>query len=543
MIPKNEKAPAANEGDFSNNKLNLNGTKYLSALARLAADPAGPDADLEVCAIAHKYGKTEAQVLADLEKAHGAVIGDPWPPALNLTETSDLCTDAANAQRFAEINGHDLTFIVPWGWYRFTGNRWTEAQQYAARCAQELGASIRDESIREALAANNTELSRSQRDAAQTKAENLLKWAKTSESARSIEAALKLAAAHIYVKAADMDQHRWLLNCSNGTLDLRTGRLRPPRRGDLLTKCTNQPYLPDASCDLWKRTVLAICCGDRELMDYLQRVIGYCLTGDIREQLTFIFNGPGANGKDTFLTKVQQAMGDYAALAAPNLLIESRGERHPTEVADLAGVRLAIASESNEQGRLNEVAVKRFVGSEKLKARMMRQDFFEFDVQFKLVLMTNHRPVIEGSDYGIWRRIHLVPFNATFKGEAQDKALPQKLEKELPGILAWCVQGCLEWQRIGLQPPEIVRLATAQYRADQDVLRDFFDGACRFIPAEQVTAKALYHQYESWCHDNGERPKSAKWLWSKLQERGVSKEKQRMGVLYRGIGLIQQVES
>jgi len=466
---------------------------------------------------------------------------DPWPPSLRLQETSDPCTDAANAQRFAIQYGRDLAHIDPWGWYRFNGTQWTDGRQYADRCAQELGAGIRDESIKLALEANNTELPRSQRDSAQAKAEKTLRWAKVSESAQRIEAAKKLAAAHIYARAADMDRHPWLLNCSNGTLDLTTGELRPPRRSDLITKSTHTPYLPDAKSELWARVVQDICCGNGDLVRYLQRVCGYALTGDVREQIMFLFNGSGSNGKDTFLTAVQHAMGDYAGLAAPNLLIESKSDRHPTEVADLAGVRLAIASESNEKGRLNEVAVKRFVGSEKLKARMMRQDFFEFDVQFKLVLMTNHRPIIEGDDYGIWRRLHLVPFNAIFKGDKRDSTLQAKLDHELPAILRWCVDGCLEWQRIGLAAPDIVKQATAQYRADQDVLRDFFTEKCVFNPQAQVTAKTLYTNYENWSRDNGEHAKSAKWLWPKLQERGVRKEKQNTGALYRGIGLVQGI--
>jgi putative DNA primase/helicase len=467
---------------------------------------------------------------------------DPWPPELRFEETSDPCTDAANAQRFALQFGRDLLFVDPWGWMRWDGNCWREGKQYANRCAQELGAVIRNESIAESVSASNTEMGRSARDSAQKNAEALLKWAKVSESLQRIEAALKLASSHIYVKSSEMDRHPWLLNCANGTLDLHSGELQPARRHDLITKSTHVAYDPAAKCPTFDKAIFDVCCGDRDLVRYLQRLFGYCLTGNNSEQKMFIFNGSGANGKDTTLTAVQHAMGDYAGLAAPGLLIQTHNERHPTEVADLAGMRLAIASESNEQGRLNEVAVKRYVGSEKLKARLMRQDFFDFPVQFKLILMTNHRPVIAGDDYGIWRRLNLVPFNATFKGENRDKNLPTKLDKELPGILRWCVEGCMEWQRAGLDPPEIVRQATDQYKADQDILRDFFAENCVFKPTAQVTSKALFRRYQDWCDDNGERAKSLKWLWPKLQERGVCKERMRDGTLYRGIGLIHAEE-
>jgi putative DNA primase/helicase len=276
-----------------------------------------------------------------------------------------------------------------------------------------------------------------------------------------------------------------------------------------------------------------------ELVRYMQRLFGYCLTGLTTEQVMFILNGSGANGKDTILGRVKKVMGDYAGLAAPSLLMASRGDRHPTETADLFGIRMAIASESNEHGKLNEVLVKQLTGSEKLKARRMRQDFFEFPALFKLILMTNHRPVIEGSDYAIWRRIHLVPFNAVFKkGVNRDDTLPARLDQELPGILRWCVEGCLEWQRIGLQPPEVVKHATAQYKADQDVLSQFFDERCVLKQQAQITAKAFYSAYSDWCSENGERAKSQTWLWPKLEECGIEKDKTRMGINYRGIGLL-----
>jgi putative DNA primase/helicase len=358
-----------------------------------------------------------------------------------------------------------------------------------------------------------------------------------------IEAALKRSVCHMFASAVSMDADSWLLNCTNGTLNLKTVILQPARPQDLITKMASVDYDVEASCALWERTLLSVCCDDLELVRYMQRVFGYALTGQTTEQVMFIFNGSGSNGKDTILNRIKKIMGSYAGLAAPSLLMVSRGSRHPTETADLFSIRLAIASESNENGRLNETLIKQLTGSEKLKARKMRQDFFEFPALFKLVLMTNHRPVIEGSDYAIWRRIHLVPFNAVYKkGVNRDDTLPARLDQELPGILRWCVQGCLEWQRIGLQPPEVVQQATQQYKADQDVLAQFFDEKCVIKPQAQVTAKTFYSTYEQWCSENGERSKSQTWLWPKLQERGIEKDKTRMGMNYRGIGLLNKDE-
>ena len=329
-----------------------------------------------------------------------------------------------------------------------------------------------------------------------------------------------------------------LLNCSNGTLDLKTGELRKSRRSDLCTKSTGVAYNPNASYELWDKTLLDIFCNDSELLSYVQRFLGYCLTGLITEQVMVIFNGSGANGKDTLLGRVMKAVGDYAGWAAPNLLMETRND-HPTEVADLRGKRVIVASESSDQGKLHETKVKTLTGSEIQKARMMRQDFFEFPTQFKLILMTNHRPVIGGDDYAIWRRMHLVPFNQTYKkGENRDDGLPARLDQELPGILRWCVEGCIEWQRVGLQPPKAVTEATAQYRTEQDILAQFFEEKCVLKPYAQIAAKALYATYQAWCIDNGHSPKSQSWLWPKLQERDVAKDRTAQGYVYRGIGLL-----
>jgi putative DNA primase/helicase len=202
------------------------------------------------------------------------------------------------------------------------------------------------------------------------------------------------------------------------------------------------------------------------------------------------------------------------------------------------GVRLAIASESSDNHRLHETRVKQLTGSEYQKARMMRQDFFEYPTQFKLTLMTNHRPVIEGDDYAIWRRLQLVPFNKTYKkGVNRDDTLAARLDQNLPGILRWCVEGCMEWQRGGLMPPDVVRNATAQYRAEQDVFQQFIDEGCVIKKPAQVTAKAFHTAYAAWCSENGERAKSSNWVWPKLQERGVTKKRSSMGMVYYGIGL------
>jgi putative DNA primase/helicase len=359
--------------------------------------------------------------------------------------------------------------------------------------------------------------------------------------------------AHMYVEAEELDQDRCLLNCPNGTLDLRTGELGPHDPEDLITKITAVDYDPAAKCEEWDRVVLDICSNDAYLVRYIQRVLGYSITGMIVEQAMFVFIGGGSNGKDTILGRVLKAFGDYCGLAAPDLLIAPRGGRHPTEIADLRGQRLVIASESSEGARLYESQVKQFTGSDVLKGRRMNGDFFEFPNTSTVVLMTNHRPIVDGTDYGIWRRLHVIPFNRKYlseeeaaageKGTIKDKNLWDRLDaRSLPAVLTWCVEGCLDWQENGLRTPELVRNATDEYREEQDVLGDFFAAQCEFKRTNQVVAGAFYKRYKGWCEGQGESPKSQTWLWPKIQERGVRKKRGSGGFIYYGIGLVQSAE-
>jgi putative DNA primase/helicase len=216
---------------------------------------------------------------------------DPWPPPIDLKEPSNAFTDAANAQRFVSQFSREVLCIDGIGWHRWDGSRWVRDEHFVDRCAQEIGRFVRDEAIKSVKIANDSSLSQGERDAADTKAKALIAWAKSSESLYRITATKKLAAAHLSYTAAQFDADPLLLNCTNGTIDLRTGELRSARRGDLITKSTGIPYDPTASYEVWEKTVLDICCGDVELMRYLQRVMGYCLTGLTTEQVMFIFKG------------------------------------------------------------------------------------------------------------------------------------------------------------------------------------------------------------------------------------------------------------
>jgi putative DNA primase/helicase len=337
----------------------------------------------------------------------------------------------------------------------------------------------------------------------------------------------------------DLDADPWLLNVANGTLDLRTGELRPHRREDLCSKLAPVAFDPTATCPRWTTFIYDIMQGNEALVGFLQRMVGVALSGDVSEQHLFFLYGLGANGKGTFVTTVQALMGDYARQAAPNLLLE-RNSSHPTELADLFRARLVASVEVDKGRKLAEGLVKQLTGGDTVKARRMREDFWEFLPSHKVWLAANHKPVVKGHDHGIWRRILTVPFLATFDAEKRDTELPAKLRAELPGILRWALDGCLAWQRDGLQPPPEVRLATEEYREEMDTLRPFIEDRCLVGPDQRVSSGDLYREYKAWAEAMGvDHVMSQIGLGRALAERGykvtrVGKDRTRG---FEGIGL------
>src|SRR5262249_502237 len=335
-----------------------------------------------------------------------------------------------------------------------------------------------------------------------------------------------------------LDRDPWLLNCANGTVELRTGRLREHRHGDYLTKLSPVPYDPNARAPQFDHFLHTIFGGNEPVIRYLQRLVGYALTGDVSEQILPIFWGSGANGKSTLLNALTDMLGtSYAIKAATDLLMVKRGDTHPTERADLFGKRLVLCIETEEGKRLAEALVKDLTGGDRIRARRMREDFWEFSPTHKVILCTNHRPRITGTDHAIWRRIRLIPFTVTIPDDNQDKRLPEKLRSELPGILAWAVQGCLAWQRDGLPTPEEVQVATKEYRDTQDLLGQFLDECCLAGNDNfRCKASALYTAYQSWCERGGEEPSKQRGFGESMTERGFKRE-QSNGTWYVGVAL------
>jgi putative DNA primase/helicase len=324
----------------------------------------------------------------------------------------------------------------------------------------------------------------------------------------------------IAVSSEELDGDSYLFNCASGTIDLRTGAIRPHNQGDRLTKISPVEYRESAECPTWLRFLGEIL-PDKELRTFLKRWFGWCLTGIVNEEILPIFYGTGANGKSTLVNMLLEILGDYGQQAPQDLLIAKRRE-HPTELADLFGRRLVASAESEEGVRLNESLVKQLTGRERVRARFIKQDFFEFDPTHKLVLLTNHKPTIRGSDKGIWRRLKVVPFEVTIPENKQDRHLTEKLRSELPGILRWGVEGCLEWQREGLPEAASIRAASDQYREEQDVLGAFFEECCIMVEEESVYVKwsTLFETYQEWCKRSGESVMKKRVFSDRLKERG-----------------------
>lgn len=325
-------------------------------------------------------------------------------------------------------------------------------------------------------------------------------------------------------KAEIWDADPWLLNTPSGVVDLRSGRTRPHQRQDRMTKITTalsgQSPVP---CPQWLNFLANVTGGDAELMSYLQRVIGYCLTGVTSEHALFFFYGTGANGKSVFVNVMTTILGDYAANAPMDTFMETRSDRHPTDLAGLRGARFVSAVETEQGRRWNESKVKAITGGDKISARFMRQDFFEYVPQFKLLIAGNHKPSIRNVDEAMKRRLHLIPFTVTIPPEKRDAKLTEKLLKERDGILAWAVAGCLLWQQHGLKAPGVVVEATDEYFEDEDAVGEFIDEECYVSSVAREAISTIFQRWRERAEKRGEYVGTSRWLVAQLLARGFQK--------------------
>jgi putative DNA primase/helicase len=275
-----------------------------------------------------------------------------------------------------------------------------------------------------------------------------------------------------------------------------------------------------------------------ELISFLQRAVGYSLTGSTREQCLFMLYGCGANGKTTFLEAISDVLAGYAQRTPTDTLLAKDTSGISNDIARLKGARFVVASEVEEGKRMAESLVKQMTGGEKMTARFMRAEYFEFMPHFKLWVGTNHKPVIRGTDQAIWRRIKLIPFNVTIPPEERDKNLLNKLRREMPGILNWAVMGCMDWQKNGLGEPEEVIKATNDYRSEMDVLTRFVSDCCTTATQRGTKSSELYKKYAEWSKDNGEFALSQTKFSTRMQEKGFNKTRTNRGMVWEGIAIV-----
>lgn len=363
-------------------------------------------------------------------------------------------------------------------------------------------------------------------------------------SAQTVAAVVRLAAAdpaHARV-TEDFDSDPLLLNTPDGTVDLRTGELREHRREDGITKCT--AVSPRGECPLWNAALRCWTAGDSQLAGFLQRLMGYSLTGTTLEEIFVFFYGTGGNGKGSFLNTFTYALGDYAAVAPMETFTESKTERHPTDIAMLRGARFVVAQETRSGRRWDEKKLKDLTGGDPLTARFMRGDFFTYVSQFKLIVAGNHKPGLRNVDEVIRRRLRLVPFTVTISDEER-AAIPdfkEKLKAEAPGILAWATRGCLDWQAAGLRAPDSVMAATEAYFQAQDTVSRWLEDRCILEPSATATKAALYADWKRWTEENGEYVLPQRLLLERLEElydlddarMGKNRDRALIGIGLRG---------
>ena len=435
----------------------------------------------------------------------GDLLADPGEPVIGADE-SVWGTEDALAVSFTRRYQRDWRYVAMWGkWLMWDGRRWrTEETLAASDLIRQVcrHAAVRADSSKVAakLAASSTvsgveRLARSDRRHAATSDE----W----------------------------DADIWLLNTPGGVVDLRTGRMRPHDRADRMTKIATAT--PKGSSPLWLDFIDQITQGDREYAEYLQRFAGYCLTGSTQEHALFFLYGTGANGKSVFVNTIFTLLGDYAANAPMDTFMETRGDRHPTDLAGLRGSRFVGATETEQGRRWNESKIKEITGGDRVSARFMRQDFFTYVPQFKLVIAGNHKPAIRNIDEAMKRRLHLVPFTLTIPEEKRDRTLPARLLKEGDGILAWALEGCLAWQTRGLRQPKCVADATDEYFDEEDTIGEFLEEECQQHPQAREAVADVFERWRQRAEKRSEYIGTSRWLVQQLLRRGFQRGRTATG--------------
>ena len=436
-------------------------------------------------------------------------------------------TDLGNAHRLIRCHGDDLRFVHEWGrWLCWDGRRWATDST--------------DEIMRRAAAAVATIYQEASELPEGEQRKKVASFASRSESERGLRAMVALAKTieGVSVGMDELDQDPTLLNCENGTINLETGKLYPHNRDDLITKMVPVEYRPDLRPKVFTAFLERIV-PDPELRAFVQRAVGYSLTGLTTEQVLFVIFGNGANGKSTLVELLHALLGDYFTKASPELLLAKKDSGIPSDVAALRGARLVAVTETEEGRRFAEVRVKELVGGDHVSARHLYGEWFSFRPQAKFWIATNHKPRVRGTDDAIWRRLRLIPFEEKIDAAQRDLNMLEKLIAELPAVLAWAVEGCLKWRRSGLNAPKAVTETTKEYRQGEDLIAGFLAECCAEGDDLWATSSDLFDAFRAW---SGDRSTNRRVFSNRLQERGfktirVGHSRTRA---WKGIGLLAE---
>jgi putative DNA primase/helicase len=445
-------------------------------------------------------------------------------------------TDLGNGERLITRYGVDLLYCNPWKrWLVWNGSWWElDDVQRVRQWAKKTIRVLYDQAITLIEQAKDAEEGAT-KEKAVTKTKHLLSWALKSEATARVDAMLKEAQKDCPVLPTQLDADPWLFNVQNGTLDVRTGTLLSFSRAHHMTKSSHVQYDPDTACPRWEQFLSEIMGGNEELIDFLWKAIGYTLSGSTEEECVFFLYGTGANGKSTLQRTLRALFGDYGRQAAIATFLQKRHETIGNDIAELRGARLVTAGEPDQHKRLSEAFIKSLTGRDPQRARFLFQESFEFVPQLKLWIAFNYKPIIKGTDPGIWRRVKLIPFTQKFTGDQHDPHLDQKLLAELPGILAWAMRGCQAWQEEGLPEPDAVKAATELYRSEMDEIGNWLEEQCEQHPHLRTRPADLLSDYVVW---SGNKQMTTNVFGRLLTERGFRRDDQRRWVL--GIGLRSQ---
>jgi len=439
-----------------------------------------------------------------------------WPIPLLLTHTG-------NAARFAAKYGDRVRFTVGRGWLAWDGKRWAEDVNEGAVTAymQQIARDWFDQAGRE-----------DNEDTRKAIARHASRSLNRDGLVNSLAQATKVDG--ILARDDDFDADPFILNAQNGIVDLRTGELRPHDPAAMCSRVAGVDYDPTAKAPRWEQFLREIFAGNDDLVQFVRRWGGYCLTGDTREQRYLIAWGDGANGKSTLFDALRHVMGDYAVdISTAALAAKREASNLNSDIARLPGARLAVAPEWDEDLRADEVMLKSLTGQDVISVRTLYQKPFDFRPRCKIVIHGNHKPGLRGSDGGTWRRPLLVPFTEVFTGSRRDDRLADTLKAEAPGILADLVRGCREWQREGLAVPQCVQTATEQYREDSNDVLQFIAAQCVQHPHARATVGKLHAEYSRW----GGAIRTAKRFGMALREAGFETERTKHGFQVLGLGI------